>query len=200
MGYMILCYYAFPGRWRKNVMKLFIWRIIVLSMAILINICTAFAWTTFSDSSNGFQIDFPCNPQKLENTTPTHIINVYNCEESLNENLILYHVYITSKNNGNAIRYKKSDINLALKNFIIGGLQVYGVSQNNITFQKTSNFQDKYPAVYYYTNAIKGGIVAEGISSLINGKHVRIGIMYEPSIRDEAKSRLQRFWNSFKLK
>lgn|GEM_PF-3678981 len=184
-------------------MKLFILRMIVVGIAgiaILLNIATAFAWTTFSDSSNGFQIDFPCNPQKLENTTQTHIINVYNCEESFNDNLILYHVYITSKKNGNAIRYKQSDVNLALKNFIIGGLQMYGVSQNNIIFQITSNFQDKFPAVYYYTNAIKGGIVAEGISSLINGKHVKIGIMYEPSIKDEAKSRLQLFLNSFKLK
>lgn len=178
-------------------MKLNILRMIVIPMVILINIPTAFAWTTFSDSSNGFQIDFPCNPQKLENTTQTHIINVYNCEESNNDKLILYHVYITSKKNG-AIRYKQSDINLALKNFVIGGLQMYGVNQNNITFQKTSNFQGKFPAVYYHTNAIKGGIVAEGISSLINGKHVKIGIMYEPTIKDDAKNRLQHFLNSFK--
>jgi len=180
-------------------MKLHILRMVVVPMVILLNIPTAFAWTTFSDSSNGFQIDFPCNPQKLENTTQTHIINVYNCEESFNDNLILYHVYITSKKNGTAIRYKQSDINLALKNFVIGGLQMYGVNQNNITFQKTSNFKGKFPTVYYYTNAIKGGIIAEGISSLINGKHVKIGIMYEPTIKDEAKSRLQLFLNSFKL-
>lgn len=181
-------------------MKLFIFRTVVVSVAILLNISTAFAWTTFHDSSNGFQIDFPCNPQKLGNTTQTHIINIYNCEESFTNNLILYHVYITSKKNGQAIQYKQSDVNLALKDFIIGSLQMYGVNQNNITFQMTSNFQNKFPAVYYYTNAIKGGIVAEGISSLINGKHVKIGIMYEPLIKNKAKSRLQFFLNSFKLK
>jgi len=180
-------------------MKLNILIIIFIPMVILIYIPNGFAWTTYSDSSNGFQIDFPCNPQKLENKTQTHIINVYNCEESISDNLILYHVYITSKKNGAAIRYKQSDINLALKNFVIGGLQMYGVNQNNITFQKTPDFQGKFPAVYYHTNAIKGGIIAEGISSLINGKHVKIGIMYEPTIKDEAKNRLQLFLNSFKL-
>jgi hypothetical protein len=76
-------------------MKLFILRMVVVTVTILFNISTAFAWTTFSDPSNGFQIQFPCNPQRLGNTTQTHIINVYNCEESLNDNLILYHVYIT---------------------------------------------------------------------------------------------------------
>jgi hypothetical protein len=113
---------------------------------------------------------------------------------------LIIRIQVTSKKGGKAIRYKKSDVNLALKNFIIAGLQMYGVSQNNITFQMTSNFQNKFPTVYYYTNAIKGGVVAEGISSLINGKHVKIGIMYEPSIKNEAKSRLQFFLNSFKLK
>jgi hypothetical protein len=183
----------------KNIMKLLILRMVVVGMAIFLNLTTAFAWTIFSDSSNNFQIDFPCTPQKLENTTQTHIINVYNCEEAFNDNLILYHVYITSKKNGVAIRYKQDAVNMALKNFVIGSLQMYGVSQNNITFQKTSDFQGKFPAVYYHTNAIKGGIIAEGISSLINGKHVKIGIMYEPTIKDEAKSRLQLFLNSFKL-
>lgn len=181
-------------------MKLNILRMMMVAMVILLNIPTALAWTTFSDSLNGFQIDFPCNPQKLENTTQTHIINAYNCEESFNDNLILYHVYITSKKNGAAIRYKQSDIDLALKNFVIGSLQMYGVGQNNITFQKTSNFQGKFPAVYYHTNTIKGGIIAEGISSLINGKHVKIGIIYQPTIKDEAKSKLHLFLNSFKLK
>jgi len=171
-----------------------------MSMAILLNFATASAWTTFSDSANGFQIDFPCNPQTLENTTQTHIINVYNCEESTNDNLILYHVYFTSKKNGNAIRYKKNDVNLALKNYIIGGLQMYGVDQNNVEFQEISNFQNKFPAIHYYTNALKDGIVAEGISSLIDGKHFKIGIMYEPSVKDEAKTRLQLFLNSFSLK
>ncbi len=180
-------------------MKLNILRMIVIPMVILINSPSAFAWTAFSDSSNGFQIDFPCNPEKLENATQTHIINVYNCEESNNGSLILYHVYITSKKNGTAIRYKQSDIKLALKNFVIGGLQMYGVDQNNIIFQKTSNFQGKFPAVYYHTNPIKGGIIAEGISSLINGKHMKIGIMYESTVKKEAKSKLQLFLNSFKL-
>ena len=167
---------------------------------ISLNLTAAFAWTTYSDSSNGFQINFPCTPQKMENTTQNHIINVYNCEESFNENLILYHVHITSKINNVDIRYKQDDINFALKNFVIGGLQLWGVGQNNITFQTAPNFQGKFPAVNYYTNAIKGGIVAEGISSLINGKHIRIGIMYEPSITDEAKNKLQLFLNSFKMK
>jgi hypothetical protein len=183
----------------EKIMKLFILRMIVVCV-ILLNLTTAFAWTTYSDSSNGFQINFPCTPQKLENTTQNHILNVYNCEESFNDKLILYHVYITSKKNGVAIRYKQDNVNLALKNFVIGGLQMYGVSQNNITFQTAPNFQGKFPAVNYCTNEIKGGIVAEGISSLIKGKHIKIGIMYEPSIKDEAKNRLQLFLNSFKLK
>ena len=181
-------------------MKISILRLLVVGLAVSLNISNAFAWSTFSDPSKGFQIDFPCNPQKLENKTKTHIINVYNCEESINGNLILYHVYITSKNNSDAIRYKQSDVNLALKNYIIGGLQMYGVSQNNISFQNIPNFQNKYIAVRYYTNAIKGGIVAEGISSLIDGKHIKIGIMYEPSIKEEAKNRLHLFLKSFKQK
>jgi hypothetical protein len=181
-------------------MKLFILRLAAIGMAIFLNFSNAFAWTTFFDSANGFQIDFPCNPQKLEDTTPTQIINVYNCEESFNNNLILYHIYIASKKNGDAIRYKQSDVNIALKNFVIGGLLLYGATPDNITFQMTSRFQGKFPAVYYYTNALKGGLVAEGISSLINGKHVKIGIMYEPSIKDKAKNRLQLFLNSFRLK
>lgn len=179
-------------------MKLVILRLVVVSIAVSLSISNVFAWDTFSDPSQDFQIDFPCNPQKMENKTQTHIINVYNCEESINDNLILYHVYITSKINGGSIRYKKNDVNLALKNYIVGGLQMYGVSQNNISFQTTPNFQNKFPAVHYYTNAIKGGIVAEGISSLIDGKHIKIGIMYESSIKDEAKNRLNLFLNSFK--
>jgi len=169
----------------------------MIAVSTVICIPSAFAWTTFSDTSNGFHIDVPCNPQKLGNTTQNHIINVYNCEESFNDNLILYHVFIISKKSGAAIRYKQSDINLALENFVIGGLQMYGVDQNNNTFQKTSNFQGKFSAIYYHTNAIKGGIIAEGISSLINGKHVKIGIMYELTIKDAAKSRFQLFLNSF---
>jgi hypothetical protein len=181
-------------------MKLFIARSAMVCMAIFLNTTFASAWTTFSDSANGFQIDFPCNPQKLENKTETDINYVYNCEESINDKLILYHVYISSKRNGTAIRYKQSDVILALKNYIIGGLQVYGVGQNDVEFQEISKFQNKYLAIHYYTNALKGGITAAGISSLINGKHVRIGIMYEPSIKDKANSRLQYFLNSFRQK
>jgi hypothetical protein len=180
-------------------MNLKILRMIVVPMIILLNIPTAFAWTTFSDPSNGFQADFPCTPLKQEVSISDRNIKAYSCEESFRDNLILYQVNIASKINGDDIRYKKSDVSLALKNYLIGNLVVYGVSQNNITFKPIANFQNKFPAVFYYTNAMKGGVCAEGISSLINGKHVKIGIMYEPTIKDEAKSRLQHFLNSFKL-
>jgi len=96
--------------------------------------------------------------------------------------------------------YKQSDIHLALENFITGNLQMYGVDKNDITFHEITDFQNKFPASYYYTNTLKGKIVIEGISSLIDGKHFKIGIMYEPSVKDEAKSRLQSILNSFKLK
>lgn len=181
-------------------MKSFFVRIAIVYMIIFLNTSFCYAWNTFTDAENGFQIDFPCNPQKMGNNTQTHIINVYNCEESIDGKLILYHVYLTAKKNGTAIRYKQSDVNLALKNYIIGGLQMYGVGQKDVEFYEISKFQNKFPAIYYYTNALKEGIIAEGISSLIDGKHVKIGIMYEPSCKDEAKSRLQFFMNSYRLK
>ncbi len=181
-------------------MKFFFVRIAIVCMIFFLNTSFCYAWATFTDTANGFQIDFPCNPQKMGNNTKTHIINVYNCEESINGKLILYHVYLTAKSNGTAIRYKQSDVDLALKNYIIGGLQMYGVGQDDVDFHEISKFQNKFPAIYYFTNALKGGIIAEGISSLINGKHFKIGIMYEPSCKNEAKSRLKYFLNSYKLK
>ena len=51
---------------------------------------------------------------------------------------------------------------------------MYGVDKNDVTFHEITDFQNKFPASYYYTNALKGGIVAEGISSLIDGKHFKI--------------------------
>lgn len=179
-------------------MKPLICRIGIMSIIVLLNTSIAFAWTTYSDPANGFHIDFPCTPQKMGNTTNGYDINVYNCEESLNDNLISYHVYITSKSNGDAIPYKQSDVVLALKNYVIGGFQTYGLGQENITFQTMPNFQNKFPAVYYYTNV--GGIAAEGISSLIDGKLVRLGVMYKTSFKTEAQNRLQFFLNSFKQK
>jgi len=169
-------------------------------MIIFLNTSFCYAWNTFTDEKNGFQIDFPCNPQKIGNNTQTYIANVYNCEETINGKLILYHVYLAAKKDGTAFRYKQSDVNLALKSYIIGGLQVYGVGQKDVKFSEISKFQNKFPAIHYYTNALKGGITAEGISSIIDGKHVKIGVMYEPSCKDKAKSRLKYFMNSYRLK
>lgn len=179
-------------------MKISILSIILIIFAILLHISTAFAWSTYYVSQSGIQIDFPCNPQELKNSTQDHTTKVYNCEESIENGLIMYHLYVVSNKNGKDIRYKKNDLDLALKNFIAGTLQVYGVNKNNISFRMGSKFQGKFPSVYYKTNAVKGGLNTEGVGSLIDGKLIKIGIIYEPIIKSKAKNKLNLFLNSFK--
>jgi hypothetical protein len=128
-----------------------------------------------------------------------NIIKVYFCELDTDRNIIRYHVHTAEKSNGHPIRYKESDMKLALKNYIIGYFIVLGVNQENIIFYDIPKFKHKFPAIYYYTDAFQGGIISEGISCLIKGKHFRIGVMYEPSCKNEAKKKLKHFLNSFSL-
>jgi len=88
---------------------------------------------------------------------------------------------------------------LALENYIVGNLRIFGVNREQITFQAMPKFKGRFPAVSYYTNALREGISAEGISCLIRGKHYKIGVMYEQQCRSMAKKNLAQFLNSFKV-
>lgn len=156
-----------------------------------------FAGNTFTDSSMGFQIDFPCTPQKNGRTIENYIINVYNCEASIGGDTFYYSIHLTAQKDNAHIRYKQKDIDAALKNFVTGGLVILGISAEDIVFQKHTKFQGRYPAVYYYS--MRNNIVAEGLSCLIKGKHFRIGMMYKKTSESKAKIQLKSFLNSYKL-
>ncbi len=172
---------------------------IVFGATLLICQLSISAEETFKDSSNGLEINFPGEPQKIKNEIRTHTVRVYNYEDSIDGKLLFYHVYVTSKSNGESIQYKDSDFDLALRNFAIGSLAVYGVNGNEIKFQTIETFYRKVPAVRYYTDGVNNGLIAEGVSCLVNGRHVKIGIVYDPAIKKSAQEHLEAFLNSFKM-
>ena len=139
---------------------------IIILLVFLIH-ANCLAENSFTDPSIGFQIDFPCTPKKNGRTIKDHIINVYNCETLIDGDEFYYSIHLTAKKNNAHIRYKQSDIDAALKNFVIGGLGMFGIPAKDIFFKKNAKFQGKYPAVYYHV--MRNDIVVEGLSSLIEG-------------------------------
>jgi len=180
-------------------MNLFHLKTICLFLALSLTSTTGYAWTTFSDKKEGFQADFPCKVQTQQVNQKDKFFKTYSCEESVSNSLLLYQVTLAGRVDGKPLKYRKGDINLALKNFIIGNLAVYGANTKNIEFHEVAKFMNKYPAIYYYTNSLRGGITAEGLSCLIKGKHCKIGIIYEPLGSDIARKRFQHFLNSYQL-
>lgn len=174
-------------------------KIIVLCLVFFLYSPFSFAWSKFTETTDDFQIDFPCEPVTRHVNFNTFIIKTYACEESIGSDLILYQVNSSGNSNGNPIRYKERDINFALKSYIINNFKAYGINQENIEFHVIPRFMDEFPAIYYYINDLSKGIIAEGISCLVRGKHYKIGVMYELPCQDVAKKKLKYFLNSCKL-
>jgi hypothetical protein len=160
----------------------------------------AITWSRLLEKSDGFQIEFPCNPQKKQMKWEEDFIKTARCEETINGGLLLFQITWSGKTNGHPIEYAQNDLSLALKNYAIDNLLGYGANPGNIRFSNISKLLGEYPAIYYYANELRGGSIAEGISCLVKGKHYKIGVVYESVCQVEAKARVIRFLSSYKVK
>lgn len=157
--------------------------------------CENFAWEEVYCKSEHFKANFPCLPKIKEKQIKNIIVKTFACESSLESTFIRFYINLTGyKNRG--MKYKKKDVRPALKNYVTGGLQLFGIKEDDIYFGEIINFKGN-TAIAYYTDAISGGIVSEGISLLMNGKHLKIGVMYKKTKHIEAQKILQHFLDSF---
>ena len=179
-------------------MKSLFVKTITLCFVFCLCLAIGYSGAATTDVSGDFSIDFPCKPAKRSGDIAAMTIKVYECEESIDGALFGYQVSSAENKNRRPIKYKGSDVNRMLKIYMINNLSVYGIKRDSIEFTVVPNFRSEIPAVYYLTY-IQSKVIIEGIACLIRGKHYKIGVIYEWSLKDVGRTKFLRFSNSLNL-
>lgn len=141
-------------------------------------------------------MEAPHAANRMRMNTRDRKVYMYNFEEVIRGQSIAYQVHISSRLDNRPIRYSRGDIETALRYDVIGFLMAFGGNEQNITFTGGQTFRNS-PAVNY-TSVLNSGRRASGISSLVDGRHVRIGVIYDTANREHAETSLRRMLSSYK--
>lgn len=153
-----------------------------------------FSTENVRDEENGIFLDFPCSPEKTINIVGNVTVTIYSCE---NPTDFMFLTSTTRMTDFTPIKYRDEDLKKSLKVFLVGNLSFYGFTSNQIHFGDLIKIGRKYPAVFYSTDALQDKMISEGISGLVDGKHIKISVLYEKRFQNIGRKKLNSFLDTY---
>ena len=116
------------------------------------------------------------------------------------KSIVRYRLYHTAKaKKYSKLRYRKKDINSAIKNYVIGSLLHHRLNKEDIEFYNFSDEESIYPTFNYFAPIDNEGWVTEGMSCLAYGRLFLVGTTYNLTYQNRVRDRISAFFKSFRL-